>query len=530
MSAAPIVETVPAATIEREAHRRRTVAVIAHPDAGKSTLTESLTLAADAIDEAGAVKGKATRRATVSDWMEIERSRGISISSAVVQLDAAGILVNVVDTPGHADFSEDTYRALAAVDCAVMLIDAAKGMEAQTIRLFEVCRTRDIPVIAVVNKWDRPGREALDLLDELEERTGRIPTPVTWPVGEAGDLQGLVDTTTQQLTTFASTGGGHLPVETTHSADEAAALLGDAWHGALEEVELLQEVRGLPDAADFHDRTSMPVFFGVATKHLGTADLLRFLRDSAPAALPRRTVDGAARPVTEPFAAQVFKVQANMDPSHHDQVAFVRLCSGRFDRGMMLTHAQSGRRFNTKHALSVFGRERDTVDVAWPGDVVGLVNATMLHPGDTLYSDEAVEFEPLPRFAPEMFATVSPTDPSTAKKFRKGMLQLAGEGVVQLLESDRRTAQAPMVGVVGSLQLEVLTTRLLAEFGTAVRVEPLPWTMVRTVTDADFEVLQKRRDIEIVTTDRDRYGLFRDQWHLNSVRRELTGLELPAAV
>lgn len=519
-----------AGTIEREADRRRTVAVIAHPDAGKSTLTESLTLAASAIDEAGAVKGKATRRATVSDWMEIERSRGISISSAVVQLDAGGTLINVVDTPGHADFSEDTYRALAAVDCAVMLIDAAKGMEAQTIRLFEVCRTRDIPVIAVVNKWDRPGREALDLLDELEERTGRAPTPVTWPVGEAGNLQGLVDTATETLTTYESTGGGHLPVATERPAAEAAELFGSAWETALEEVELTREVRGLPDQDDFHARVSMPVFFGVATKHLGTVDLLRFLRDTAPPALPRRTEDGAPRPVTEQFAAQVFKVQANMDPAHHDQVAFVRICSGRFDRGMMLTHAQSGRRFNTKHALSVFGRERDTVDVAWPGDVVGLVNATMLHPGDTLYSDEAVEFEPLPRFAPEMFATVAPTDPSTAKKFRKGMQQLAGEGVVQLLESERRTAQAPMVGVIGSLQLEVLTSRLQAEFATAVRVEPLPWTMVRTVTDSDLTLLERRRDLEIVTTDRDRYGLFRDQWHLNSVMRELKGLELPAPV
>lgn len=515
--------------IQQEAARRRTIAVIAHPDAGKSTLTESLLLHASAVTQAGAVHGKSTRNSTVSDWMDIEKDRGISISSAAIQFTVDDVVFNLVDTPGHADFSEDTYRVLAAVDAAIMLIDASKGMEAQTIRLFEVCAQRNLPVIVMINKWDRPGRAALDLLDELTTLTGRQPMPVNWPVGDAGYFQGLLDVATRDLLVFDSEGSGaQVPLARRVAADDAddAAAGGDAWHAAVEEADLVALDGGEYDRQSFLELSGMPIFFGAAVRHIGVGELLRFVHDHAPSATPRTSTDGQLHPVDGSFSAQVFKVQASMDRAHRDRVAFVRICSGQFTRGMVTSHAQSGRTFATKYAQQMFGRERETVDTAWPGDIVGLVNATMLHPGDTLYATDRVEYVGMSTFTPELFALVTPADTSAVKKFRKGLMQLAEEGVVQLVVSERRGPQTPMVGAVGQMQFEVLSSRMLTDFGVEIRVSSLPFTVACPTDAATAALLQDRRDCEVVTRHDDHLILFVDEWRLRALLRELPDLNL----
>nr|BFE87022.1 hypothetical protein GCM10020093_096230 [Planobispora longispora] len=413
--------------IAQQASRRRTFAVISHPDAGKSTMTEALALHASAITEAGAVHGKAGRRGVTSDWMDMEKARGISITSAALRFEYRDHVFNLVDTPGHADFSEDTYRVLAAVDCAVMLLDAAKGMEPQTLKLFEVCRHRRIPVITFINKWDRPGREALELLDEIEERTGLRPTPITWPIGTGGFFHGVIDRIGGQAVRYTRTpGGATKAIETELTPERALAEIGEDWERAREEADLLTEIGSDHDQKAFEAHESTPVLFGAALSNFGVGRLLDAMVDIAPAPAPRPDVNDDPRPLEEPFAGLVFKVQANMDPSHRDRIAFVRVCSGRFERGMVLTHAATGRPFATKYAQSVFGQERATIDEAFPGDVIGLVNATALRPGDTLYEGPAVEFPKIPSFAPEHFWTARVRDSSRSKQFRKGIEQMEG--------------------------------------------------------------------------------------------------------
>lgn len=333
------------AAILQEAARRRTFAVISHPDAGKSTMTEALALHASAISQAGAVHGKSGRRGVTSDWMEMEKARGISITSAALRFEYRGHMFNLVDTPGHADFSEDTYRVLAAVDCAVMLLDAAKGMEPQTLKLFEVCRHRRIPVITFVNKWDRPGREALELLDEIEERTGLKPTPITWPIGNGGFFHGVADRAADRIVRYTRTpGGATKAIETDLSAEQALAELGGDWERAKDEIDLLSAIGADHDQKTFEAHESTPVLFGAALSNFGVDRLLDAMVDIAPAPTPRPDVAEDPRPLEEPFSGLVFKVQANMDPSHRDRIAFVRVCSGRFERGMVLIHAATARR------------------------------------------------------------------------------------------------------------------------------------------------------------------------------------------
>ena len=384
-----------------EARRRRTFAVISHPDAGKSTLTEALALHAAAINTAGAVHGKAGRRGVTSDWMAMEKDRGISITSAVLKFDYDGHVLNLLDTPGHADFSEDTYRVLEAVDCAIMLLDSAKGLEPQTLKLFDVCRSRHVPVVTFVNKWDRPGREPLELLDEIEQRIGLRPTPVNWPVGIAGDFRGLIERASGEYTAYTRRPGGAEKAleEVFKDPEEARKREGAPYDAAEEELALLDEIGAGVDMPSFLAGESSPVLFGAALPNFGVRRLLDAMCDLAPAPKARADVDGAERPVAAPFSGLVFKVQANMDPAHRDRVAFVRVCSGRFERGMVLTHAATGRPFATKYAQAMFGQERETVETAFPGDVIGLVNATALRPGDTLYADApgAVPADPVVR-------------------------------------------------------------------------------------------------------------------------------------
>ena len=526
-----------------EAAKRRTFAVISHPDAGKSTLTEALALHASAITQAGAVHGKAGRRGVTSDWMAMERARGISITSAALRFDYHGTMLNLLDTPGHADFSEDTYRVLSAVDCAIMLLDSAKGLEPQTLKLFDVCRSRSVPVITFVNKWDRPGREPLELLDEIEQRIGLRPAPVNWPVGVAGDFRGLIERTTGDYITFTRTpGGAGRALETRLDAAAAAARDGDAFATAQEELALLDEIYGglggLDGAQRRRDELDMesflagvtsPVLFGAALPNFGVRRLLDAVTTYAPPPAERADIKGEPRPVDAPFSGLVFKVQANMDPAHRDRMAFVRVCSGRFERGMVLTHAATGRPFATKYAQSMFGQDRETVEEAFPGDVIGLVNATALRPGDTLYAgDVPVEFPPIPSFAPEHFAVVRGKEAGKQKQFRRGIEQLDTEGVVQVLASDLRGDQAPVLAAVGPLQFDVVLHRLEHEFGARAELDHLHYTLARRTDAEGTRALAGQRAVEVLTRRHDGaiLALFSDKWRLGQIQREHPGIML----
>ncbi|GAA0228820.1 peptide chain release factor 3 [Cryptosporangium japonicum] len=511
-----------------QARRRRTFAVISHPDAGKSTLTEALALHADAITQAGAVHGKASRRGVTSDWMEMERERGISVTSAALRFTYRDTILNLVDTPGHADFSEDTYRVLTAVDCAVMLLDAAKGLEPQTLRLFEVCRHRGIPILTFINKWDRPGQDALGLLDAVEERLGIRPTPVTWPVGIAGALEGLVDRRRDdEVVGFERSAGG--ATVAAESVLDPAALSGDAaYTTAVEELDLLSSIGAEHHPDDFLAGKATPVYFGSAVSNIGVRHLLDGIVDLAPSPGPRPTAGGAPRPLEADFSGVVFKVQANMDRAHRDRIAFVRVCSGRFDRGMQVVHATTGRPFSTKYASSLFGQERSTLDIAYPGDVVGLVNASALRVGDTLYTGRAVAFPPLPAFAPEHFAVLRPKDLSRVKQFRRGVVQLDEEGVVQVLVSDRRGEQAPVLAAVGPMQFDVALHRLAQEFGAPGVLDPLPYQLARRTDAAAVGVLERAPGVEVFTRTRDGalLAVFPSPWRLSSVTRDHPDIRL----
>ncbi|HVE93632.1 MAG TPA: peptide chain release factor 3 [Acidimicrobiales bacterium] len=471
-------------SITAEAARRRTFAIISHPDAGKTTLTEKFLLYAGAVAEAGAVKARSGRRTARSDWMAMEQERGISITSTVLQFTYRDHVINLLDTPGHRDFSEDTYRVLAAADAAVMVLDVAKGIEAQTLKLFEVCRARNIPILTFLNKYDRAGRDPLELLDEIEEQIRLRPTPVTWPVGIPGDFRGVIDRRDGAFVRFTRTARGATAApEETVSADRAAVDEGPAWQHAVDDAALLTEVGADLDLPTFLAGETSPLFVGSALTNFGVRHLLDAIVDYAPAPLPRADAEGKPRDLDAPFSGFVFKIQANMDPAHRDHVAFVRVCSGRFDRGMTLVHQPSGRPFSTKYAASVFGSDRDTIDTAYPGDVIGLVNATDLHIGDTLYDADAVVFPKIPTFAPELFSSARARDTGRYKQFRRGMDQLEQEGVVQVLR-DPEGDPTPVLAAVGQMQFEVFAHRLQHEFGAAVELSSTPYTLARR-TDAE---------------------------------------------
>ena len=468
-----------------EAARRRTFAIISHPDAGKTTLTEKFLLYGGAVQDAGQVKARGERRRVRSDWMEMEQQRGISITSTVMQFPYRDRVLNLLDTPGHRDFSEDTYRVLAAADAAIMVLDASSGIEPQTLKLFEVCRERRIPLLTFVNKWDRPGKEALELTDEIEHTLDLATMPITWPVGIAGDFRGLIDRRSGDYIRFSRTARGATEAgEEILDADAAREVDGAAYATAVEQVELLEAVGSDFDRELFEDAHATPVFFGSALTNYGVRLLLDAVVDLAPSPRARATVptaDGTigSRQLDDPFSGFVFKVQANMDPSHRDRIAFVRVCSGRFERGEVVTHGPTGKPFATKYAHSVFGQERDTLDEAFPGDVIGLVNATDVRVGDTLYADEPVEFPGIPAFAPELFAVARPKDIGRFKQFRKGIAQLDEEGVVQVLRDPELGDQEPMLAAVGQMQFEVVSARLAAEFGSPAELSATRYSIAR---------------------------------------------------
>lgn len=539
--------------VAAEASRRRTFAVIAHPDAGKSTLTEALALHAHVINEAGAVHGKAGRKATVSDWMDMEKERGISVASSALQFEyapeghaGAPYMINLVDTPGHADFSEDTYRVLTAVDAAVMLIDAAKGLEPQTLKLFRVCKSRGLPIITVINKWDRAGREALELVDEIVNEIELQPTPLYWPVGEAGDFRGLAhvndDGEADEYIHFLRTAGGSTIAPEEHFAPDAAAEKeGAAWETAQEEAELLAADGALHDQELFEQCVTSPLIFASAMLNFGVHQILDTLcaiapqpreRDSDPRALAasQQAMD-ETRAVADDFSGVVFKVQAGMDRKHRDTLAFMRVVSGVFRRGMQVTHAQSGRSFSTKYALTVFGRTRDTVEEAYPGDIVGLVNAGSLAPGDTIYEGKKVQFKPMPQFAPEAFRILRAKSLGKYKAFRKGLEQLDAEGVVQILRNDARGDAAPVMAAVGPMQFDVMQARMELEYNVETVTEPIPYSVARRTDAESAPELGRQRGVEIFTrTDGELIALFGDKWKLKFIEKEHPELTMDTLV
>lgn len=540
-------------SVAAEASRRRTFAVIAHPDAGKSTLTEALALHAHVINEAGAVHGKAGRKATVSDWMDMEKERGISVASSALQFEyapeghaGAPYMINLVDTPGHADFSEDTYRVLTAVDAAVMLIDAAKGLEPQTLKLFRVCKSRGLPIITVINKWDRAGREALELVDEIVNEIELQPTPLYWPVGEAGDFRGLAhvndDGEADEYIHFLRTAGGSTIAPEEHFAPDAAAEKeGAAWETAQEEAELLAADGALHDQELFEQCVTSPLIFASAMLNFGVHQILDTLcaiapqpreRDSDPRALAasQQAMD-ETRAVADDFSGVVFKVQAGMDRKHRDTLAFMRVVSGVFRRGMQVTHAQSGRSFSTKYALTVFGRTRDTVEEAYPGDIVGLVNAGSLAPGDTIYEGKKVQFKPMPQFAPEAFRILRAKSLGKYKAFRKGLEQLDAEGVVQILRNDARGDAAPVMAAVGPMQFDVMQARMELEYNVETVTEPIPYSVARRTDAKSAPELGRQRGVEIFTrTDGELIALFGDKWKLKFIEKEHPELTMDTLV
>ena len=512
-------------TLRTEAGRRRTFAIISRPDAGKTTLTEKLLLYGGAIHIAGAVKSRKATRHAVSDWMKMEQERGISITSSVLQFDHDGKRLNLLDTPGHADFSEDTYRVLAAVDCAVMLIDNAKGVEDRTRKLFEVCRLRGIPVLTFINKCDREGIEPLTLLDDVGNALGIECAPVNWPVGTGREFVGVYDRAARQVLRFGEGRGTELvQFDRVQPAD-----LPENLRNKLEEdVELLDIAGDSYDPEKFLAGKQTPVFFGSAMNNFGVEPFLNAMVNIAPG--PRmRACTGVERPPEDPrFSGFVFKIQANMNPRHRDRVAFLRIQSGKFERGMEVIVHRTGQTLKLSKPHTFLGGERELLDEAWPGDVVGLFDPGELRIGDTLFVKDRVEYQGIPRFAPEHFARVKLKDPMRRKHLSAGLSQLSAEGAIQLFIRPELGDQDPYLGAVGQLQFEVLLHRLENEYGVKSVLDACPFRLARWIVgDAGLAWMKARRDYTIVE---DRHGrpvvLSDSPWPLQYAIRENPGTQL----
>lgn len=512
--------------------RRRNFAIISHPDAGKTTLTEKLLLYGGAIQQAGAVKARGEQRKVTSDWMELEKQRGISITSTVLQFDYSGSTINLLDTPGHQDFSEDTYRTLAAADNAVMLEDAAKGLEPQTRKLFEVCRMREIPIFTFINKMDRPGREPLALLDEIEAELGLTPWAVNWPIGSGEFFRGVIDRRTRQVVLFSRAERGRQSEEKLLDLDDPELkdlVEPELLDQAIEDLDLLEAAGAELDLELVHAGELTPVFFGSAMTNFGVRPFLDAFMDMAQKPVARIGTDGPVDPLRPDFSGFVFKLQANMDPRHRDRVAFVRVCSGRFEKDMSVRHARTGRTIRLSRPQKLFGQDRAVVEDAYPGDVIGLNNPGMFSIGDTLYTGTKVEYEGIPCFSPEIFSWLRNPNPSAFKNFRKGVNELREEGAVQILYDIDESKRDPILAAVGQLQLEVVQHRLENEYGVDTRLEPLGFQVARWVTGG-WTSLEDVGRIFNCKTVRDAWNrpvlLFKNEWNLNQLIEEHPELDL----
>jgi peptide chain release factor 3 len=480
-------------SIQQEVKRRRTFAIISHPDAGKTTLTEKLLLFAGAIQIAGSVKARKASRHASSDWMEIEKQRGISVASSVMQMEYRDCVINLLDTPGHQDFSEDTYRVLTAVDAALMVIDAANGVEPQTIRLLQVCRARNTPIITFINKLDREVQEPLDLLSEIESHLGMDAVPFSWPVGMGRHFGGVFDIRNDRMRVFrAGQERRDQHDELIEGLDNPviAERFGDSFAKAREEIELIQEAAPEFDHARFLAGKQTPIFFGSAINNFGVQEVLDALVDLAPTPGPRKALQRDVLPEEPRFSGVVFKVQANMDPAHRDRVAFVRVSSGRFERGMRLKVSRTGKEIRPNNVVSFLSQRRELLDEAYAGDVIGIPNHGVLQLGDVLTEGEALQFTGLPFFAPELFQAVEVKDPQRTKQLRTGLTQLGEEGAIQVFRPEAAGGSL-LLGAVGQLQFEVVAHRLKTEYGVEARLMPSRYNMARWFTAEDPAQLRK---------------------------------------
>lgn len=491
------IKTVPAAAA-REISRRRTFAIISHPDAGKTTLTEKLLLYGGAIGLAGSVTSKKEEQSTSSDWMAMEKERGISVSSTVLQFEYNGSCVNLLDTPGHHDFSEDTYRVLSAVDAAVMVIDAGKGIEAQTLKLFEVCRKRGVPIFVFVNKLDRPSRPPLELMDELEDVLKLAPAPVNWPLGDGPRFRGVYDRKKGEVNLFERTSRGAFkaPLEVAGIEDDLVReALGDDLHETVtQEVEMLDGLTEPLDMARVLAGEQMPIYFGSAMNNFGVQNMLEGFLEMAPAPTGRVSEGEMIQPNAANFSGFVFKIQANMNPRHRDRAVFVRIVSGVFERDMQVIDQRTGKKVRLANAQKLFGQDRETLDTAYAGDILALVGNYNFLIGDTLTSDPKIVYDEMPRFTPECFTYIRNTDTTNIKRYRAGIEQLMKEGVAQSYFLHGSIERVPLLGAVGPLQFEVLQARLVSEYQVETRLEHSPWSVVQWFSEKEPDTM--RRDLD----------------------------------
>ncbi|ARS29129.1 peptide chain release factor 3 [Sphingomonas sp. KC8] len=507
---------------------RRTFAIISHPDAGKTTLTEKLLIAGGAIHLAGEVKARGATRRARSDWMKIEQQRGISVTSSVMTFEFEGLTFNLLDTPGHEDFSEDTYRTLTAVDSAVMVIDAARGIEAQTRKLFEVCRLRSVPIITFVNKVDREGRDAFALLDEIADQLALDVCPMIWPIGMGGMFEGLYDLVNNRL---LPADGGSVVVTGLDDPKLDELLSADGLATLREEAELAQAGYAPFDLGGYRHGDLTPVYFGSALRDFGVPELIAALRDLAPSPRPQPAAPEPVNPDDPAVAGFIFKVQANMNPQHRDRVAFMRLCSGRFRRGMKLNQSGTGKAIAVHSPILFFAQNREVADEAWPGDIIGIPNHGTLRVGDTLTEIAgAANFTGLPNFAPEILRRVALGDPTKTKQLRKALDDLSEEGVIQVFHP--QIGSQMIVGVVGQLQLEVLISRLEHEYKVDAKLDNSPWDTARWIAaDTEAEIKEfAGTHRNAMASDRDGQPVFmaKDQWELNYVQQRHPALRFSA--
>ncbi|AJS61619.1 peptide chain release factor 3 [Paenibacillus sp. IHBB 10380] len=505
-------------SLQKEVDKRRTFAIISHPDAGKTTLTEKLLLFGGAIRLAGTVKARKASKHATSDWMEIEKQRGISVTSSVMQFDYNGHRINILDTPGHQDFSEDTYRTLTAADSAVMLIDVAKGVEAQTIKLFQVCAKRGIPIFTFINKLDREGRSPFDLMEELEQVLGIRSIPMNWPIGTGRDLCGVYDRMKNQVELFQ--GNDHSVIKVQKVTDYRDPIIremaGEYLHDQLcQDLELL-DVAGDPfDLEKVNSGELTPLFFGSGINNFGVQTFLENFLQLAPKPEPRASAGGLVEPTNEKFSGFVFKIQANMNPAHRDRIAFLRIVSGKFQRGMTVKHIRAGKDIKLSQPQQFLAQDRDIVEEAYPGDIIGLFDPGVFRIGDSLSQDSEMVFEELPTFSPEIFAKVTVKNALKHKQYQKGIDQLTEEGMIQMFKTV--SFDDTILGVVGQLQFEVFEYRMKAEYGVDVQLQRMQYQFARWLIDDDIDASKFRINSTLVKDKKENYVvLFENEYAMRT--------------
>lgn len=528
-------EEITLANLNEEIKRRRTFAIISHPDAGKTTLTEKFLLYGGAINLAGSVKGKKTAKHAVSDWMEIEKERGISVTSSVLQFNYDNYCINILDTPGHEDFSEDTYRTLMAADSAVMVIDGSKGVEKQTIKLFKVCVMRHIPIFTFINKMDRDANDPFELCDEIESILGIKTCPINWPIGSGKEFKGVYDRNTKIVSTFTAAMNGQKEVAERDlhiDSDELIGEIGTHFKDKLiEYVELLDGASAEFNMDEVNAGTLTPVFFGSALTNFGVETFLKHFLKMTSSPLPRNSNEGIIDPFTEDFSAFVFKIQANMNKAHRDRIAFMRICSGKFESGMEVNHVQGGRKVKLSQPQQLMADERKIIEEAYAGDIIGVFDPGIFSIGDTLeLSNKKFAFEGIPTFAPEHFARVRQIDTMKRKQFIKGINQIAQEGAIQIFQEYNTGMEEIIVGVVGVLQFDVLKYRLESEYNVEIRLETLPYEYIRWIgnpTEIDLDRIVGTSDMKKIKDLKDRpLLLFVNEWSIGMVLDRNKGLIL----